>query len=324
MTRIGVLGAGAHSSSNHGPALAEYVRRHPGEAKLAAVCDLDEARASEYAARFGFAEVYTDLEKMLGEADLDGVVAVTAMAQTEELAGRVLEAGMPLVIEKPPGVGVEGARRLLDRARDSGTHHMVSLNRRFCPALARAREWLAKADRPVRFAISRMVRHRRAEPYFVRDTAIHSIDAVLSTMALPQAVRPCEHAMAGTEARLFEARVTDVEGAVAQFLIAPDSGVREETMELIGCGFRVDVDFQHGAFTAWEGDRQAAHWEAAPEMEEHEINGCVDETAAFVASLQGRRPWGPTMEEAVISMEVAVAIQEGRDADLASASPGRG
>jgi len=317
MIRIGVLGAGSHSCSNHGPSLSEYVRRHPGEVELAAVCDLDEAKAGEYAARFGFAVGYTDLERMLCEARLDGVVAVTAMEHTEELAGHLLKAGMPLVIEKPPGVGLEGARRLLGTARDTGTRHMVSLNRRFSPALVRAREWLARGDHQVQMIISRMVRHRRTEPLFVRDTGIHSIDAVLSAMALPKEVRPHEQAMKGSQARLFEARVTDVEGAVALLAIAPDSGVREETMELLGQGFRVDVDFQHGAFTAWEGDRQSAHWEAPPEMGEFEICGCLDETAAFVASLQGRRPWGPTMEEAAISVEVAVAIQEGRDLDLA-------
>lgn len=319
MIRIGVLGAGSHSSSNHGPSLEEYARRHPGEVELAAVCDLDEGRAREYAERFSFAAVYTDLDRMLTEADLDGVVAITAMDHTEELAGRILSAGMPLVIEKPPGVGIEGARRLLAAARDTGTHHMVSLNRRFSPAMVRAHEWLARGERQVRLIISRMVRHRRTEPFFVRDTGIHSIDAVLSAMALPRAVRPHEHGLEGSEARLFEARVTDVHGVIALFAIAPDSGVREETMELLGRGFRVDVDFQNGAFTAWEGDRQVAHWEAPPEMEEFEICGCLDETAAFVASLQGRHPWGPTMEEAAISVEVAVAIQEGRDADLAGA-----
>lgn len=318
MTRIGVLGAGSHSSSNHGPSLAEYAARHPGEVELVAVCDRDGGRAQEYAARFGFGGTYTDLDRMLAEAGLDGVVAITAMEQTEELAGHLLRAGMPLVIEKPPGVGVEGARRLLAVARDTGTHHMVSLNRRFSPAMLRAQEWLARDGRTVRFIVSRMIRHHRVEPFFVRDTGIHSIDAVLSAMAMPRTVRPHGHRVEGSEARLFEARVTDVDDAIAQFLIAPDSGVREETMELVGRGFRVDIDFQHGAFTAWEGDRQAAHWEAAPEMAEYEFCGCVDETAAFIASLQGRRPWGPTMEEAVISMEVAVAVQEGRDADLAS------
>lgn len=130
--RIGLLGAGSHSSQNHGPAWRDYAARHPGTVELVSVCDLDAGRAREYADRFGFSGACTDLQQLL-DAGLDGLVAVTPMEQTEALATRILQAGVPVVIEKPPGVGVDGAQRLLRVAEQTQTPHMVSFNRRFAP-----------------------------------------------------------------------------------------------------------------------------------------------------------------------------------------------
>ena len=105
--RIGLLGAGEHSAGNHGPAWRDYAKRHPGAVDLVAVCDLDAHRGQAYADRFGFAGVHTDLEQLLAEG-LDGLVAITPIEETEAVAVQILQAGVLMVIEKPPGVGVEG------------------------------------------------------------------------------------------------------------------------------------------------------------------------------------------------------------------------
>ncbi|MFH1570771.1 MAG: Gfo/Idh/MocA family oxidoreductase [Gemmatimonadota bacterium] len=311
MKRIGVLGAGSHSSTNHGPALREYARQHPGQIELAAVCDLDEGRARAYARQFGFAEVYTDLGRMVDGARLDGLVAVTPMERTEELATRVLELGLPLVVEKPPGVGLAGAVALAAAARHTQTPHMVSFNRRFSPALTRARQWMAARGATPQMIVSRMLRCRRTEPFFVRDTGIHAIDAVLSLTGPAQEVATTVRLLARSEARLHEARLAAAGGLVATFLFAPDAGLKEETVELVGEGFRVWVDFGRSAVTVHEGDAVALEWRATPGTEEHELSGSYDETAAFVAALAGRGPWSPTLEDALASMAVAAAIDSG-------------
>lgn len=90
--RIGLLGAGAHAAQNHGPSWRDFVARNPGVVELVGVCDLDERRATEYASRFGFAGVHTDLDRLLDEG-LDGLVAITPMDLTESVATKALEAG---------------------------------------------------------------------------------------------------------------------------------------------------------------------------------------------------------------------------------------
>ena len=117
---------------------------------------------------------------MAAEENLDGLVCVTPLELTSELITGALGLNIPLVIEKPPGHSLEVARQLRDVVVDSGVPHMVSFNRRFSPAFARAASWIADggdARRPKRL-ISRMLRHNRREKGFVFGTAIHAIDTL--------------------------------------------------------------------------------------------------------------------------------------------------
>ncbi|MDA0747429.1 MAG: hypothetical protein O2954_12990, partial [bacterium] len=72
---------------------------------------------------------------------------------------------------------LEEARQLLAVARETGTPHMVSVNRRFEPLLRRAISW-AKERGPLRYVRASILRHNRREPDFVYGTAIHCIDAL--------------------------------------------------------------------------------------------------------------------------------------------------
>ena len=115
---------------------------------------------------------------MLANESPDGLVAVTPVAATAELAARILSHRIPVLIEKPPGATSAENRRLVGLAARSGTPHMVSYNRRFNPALMRAHNWLqdAAGRREVRFLAARMLRSSRREAAFVTQTAIHLID----------------------------------------------------------------------------------------------------------------------------------------------------
>ena len=117
------------------------------------------------------------------EAEKPGaVVAVSPMELTLPIASQVLRAGIPVLVEKPPGLSVREATQLVEVARDTQTPHMVSFNRRFSPAILKAKEWLAarSPSRPVRLVSARMFRHKRREENFVAHTGIHLTDTVLS------------------------------------------------------------------------------------------------------------------------------------------------
>jgi len=314
MVRVAVLGAGSHSSIEHGPALQRCRAEAPTRVQLTAVCDLDRDRARQYADRFGFSRVYTDFRKMVTDEDLDGIVAVTALDRTPELAAAVAELGVPLVIEKPPGRSGDAACRLRDAVAASGTPHMVSLNRRFSPAVRRAREWLSGRPSP-QLAVSRMVRHARREGRFVFDTGIHAADTVVAFLGEPTRVDATSIGAGAQGVGLFGARV-EFSGAVALFCFAPASGVREETLELFGADYDIQVDVEGCGVRILDGGQVVLDWRKPAGTPAWEASGTLDEMRAFLACLEGDAPWWPDLREAVWSARMAEAVQAGWEGPL--------
>lgn len=310
--RIGVLGAGAHCTVNHGPSWRDVAAARPGEVELVAVCDLDAERGQTFADRFGFARSVTDLDALLQEG-LDGIAAITPIAVTEALAGRILEAGVPVVIEKPPGVGIEGARRLRDVAVSTGTAHMISFNRRFMPGLQKARQWMADGGHRPRHVVSRILRVNRLEPEFARDTGLHQVDAVLSVIGRPTRVVGHREIRADSRAANYTARIETADGMSASIVQTPDVGVADESMEILGDGFRIYVDCQVGGVCIDLAGERVVEWSAADEdLPMHVANGALGETEAFVDALASGTAMSPTMEDGVVTMEAILALQEGR------------
>ncbi|MFB6135791.1 MAG: Gfo/Idh/MocA family protein [Halobacteriaceae archaeon] len=309
---LGVVGAGSHSTRNHGPALARVREAAPDRVALRAVCDLDAARASEYADRFGFEATYADHERMLDAESLDAVVAVTPIPATRAVAGDLLDRGVPTLVEKPPGASVAEADEL--RRLGEATPHAVSFNRRFNPAVERAREWLGSRPDP-HLAVVRQRRVERFESRFVTDTGIHPLDAVCSFLGRPTrvTVRGRRSRDRGGETR---AATVGFDGATADVTLAPDAGRHEETVELVGPGYTLSVDVADAALTAHEGGERSLSWRSDAE-EPWVRNGTLAETEAFLAAVESGDWTGlPSLADAYRSLRAAAAVRDGATRDL--------
>ena len=153
MMKIAVLGGGNHSRDNHLPALGRYVALHPGEVELAAFCDLRREVAEGVAREYGFARSYTGLEELLAAETPDGCIAITPVAATARVAAQILAAGIPLLMEKPLGATPEEAEQICRLAERQNSRVMVSLNRRFDPAITAACAWISR--RPLQYVRAR-------------------------------------------------------------------------------------------------------------------------------------------------------------------------
>ncbi|MFP4250592.1 MAG: Gfo/Idh/MocA family protein [Armatimonadota bacterium] len=309
MTTIGLLGAGSHSRANHAAALRYIKENNPDGLRLAAVCDLDEQKAESCAGEFGFEATYTDLDTMLDEEDLDGLILITPVEVTEKLATTLLPRGIPLVIEKPPGVDADAAWRLAELARKTGTPHMVSLNRRFSPALARARQWLAAhaADRLPRLCIARMLRHNRTEEEFRVWTGIHLVDAALSVMGRPCSVH-ATNTPTGHDGVFYTRAEVETELGAIHYFMSPAVGVVEETYEFHGADYTVHVDAQACTLRIFDSNQNVLDWRAEGNRPPAWLNGTVGETQAFIDAIEGRRQFEPTLECALLSTLTAEAL----------------
>jgi predicted dehydrogenase len=309
MTKIVVVGAGSHSQGNHLPSLARYVAENPEQIELAGLCDLRREHAVEMAAQYGFARTYTDLGEMLCKVRPDGCVAVTPIPVTCEIAVRIIEAGVPLLMEKPPGATLAEAREIVDLVGRMGAHVMVSMNRRYDPALRMALDWWG--ERPLHYVRGTIVRVDRREPEFFYGTAIHPLDA-LREIAGDVREFSVDERRDGT-VRWYVVRLDFERGAAGVLEVLPTAGSMGEFYELYGPGCHALVRAggpDTGEVRCWEDGQLVV--DENPTLGEPTFvrNGTYAETSAFIRSLGGL-PVHPTPAAVLQTVELCEYIQQG-------------
>jgi predicted dehydrogenase len=306
---IVLVGCGAHSESAHAASLAHYARLHPGEIRLAAACDPNQERALRFCREYGFEAAFADAAEALERVPADGVIAVLPPAQTVEVGTLLLRRGKPCVLEKPPGASLEDARALARTAAETGTPHLVSMNRRFSPHLARAREW-AERQGPLRCVHARMLRHARREPDFAWGTGIHVVDAVCHLGGPIQALDVTRPPGPAGSTPWFLISLSFKSGLAARIELLPTAGLVDETFELAGEDYRVFVRTMGQpaeSVQCWRDGRLELEEHADPAWPLLLRNGSFEETAAFLAGLRGDAPLRPTLADVLPALAVCEA-----------------
>lgn len=115
-------------------------------AVLAAVCDLDKQRADKAAAEYDCPAFYSVQDMLASDVKIDAASVCTA---GEENGGdhavptmELLDAGVPVLGEKPISNRIDDAKRMVARAREKNLPYGINLNHRFTPAAEQARAWL--------------------------------------------------------------------------------------------------------------------------------------------------------------------------------------
>ncbi len=104
--RLGVLGAGNIADLN----VRGYLD-HP-DCDVLAVCDVDAAAGSEAAARWGVPKVYTDLDALLADDDIDAVEVLTPTHLHHDHVLACLQAGKHVSVQKPVANTIEDATEM--------------------------------------------------------------------------------------------------------------------------------------------------------------------------------------------------------------------
>lgn len=228
---IVTVGCGALATRMHGPARLAYAARRP-EARLAACCDLDAAKAATYRAAFGFARCYTDLDRMLDAERPDAVGVVVHESHTAAVCRHVLARGYPVLTEKPPGLTLAETDAMIAAAKAGGTVCGVAFNRRWMPLVRAATERYDAADlQHLRYELTRV---RRTDPDF-GTTAIHGYDLVSYLAGSPYAeVELRFRELPELVATVHNALLTGAfaSGATCQLEICPCAGVGVERATL--------------------------------------------------------------------------------------------
>ena len=310
MLRLALIGCGEHSQGSHAVPLARYASERPGEICLAAACDLKIGRAEEFCREYRFARAYDSLDKMLAEEKIDGCVCIMPMERIAEVGIKLLEMGMPCVIEKPLGVSMEEIRGLLRLARETGTPHMVSVNRRFMPYLNQAISW-AEEMGPLRYVRGTMIRNGRREPDFIWSTAIHGVDALRYIAGEVRGFKAEMESGTAVSPRWYSISFRFLNGALGQLEVLPTGGMVEETYELFGDGYRASVLSRSGrpvSLQCWRENEMVL--EKVASEPDDVVSEAYGEVIEFVRALKtGSRP-RPSIEDVYPSAEICFQIAE--------------
>jgi predicted dehydrogenase len=107
---------------------------------LKAVCDLDEARAEAFAAKWGYESYETDWRKLIARKDIDLVDITLPNNMHREVAIAAAKAGKMILCEKPLArTGPEGLK-MVEAIEKAGVPNMVSYNYRRIPAVTLAKQ----------------------------------------------------------------------------------------------------------------------------------------------------------------------------------------
>lgn len=147
--RIGSVGLGRLGMRH-----AENVASKIPEARLDALCDVDEARLKETAARLGVKRTYTRFEDMVLDQELDGILIASPSACHPSQIALALEHGKHVFSEKPLGTTVAECREAEGAvAKHPELVFMLGFMRRFDPSYQYAKKKIDDGEigRPVLF-----------------------------------------------------------------------------------------------------------------------------------------------------------------------------
>jgi predicted dehydrogenase len=315
------IGCGEHARVAHGPSQARCARERK-DLVLAGCCDLDASRAESFRGEFGYAGAFTDPVAMLEEERPDAVVVVVPVERTVAVGSLVLERGLPLLLEKPPGETVAEVDRLIAAARrgDSTIPHQVAFNRRFAPLVGELRRRIEDAG-PLQHVHYEMTRVERRDPDF-STTAIHGLDAVRYLAGCDYAevlfrYRELPELGTGVANILVDAVMTS--GATAHLAFCPVAGVLVERASAHAHGHTLflhvpmwsGVDspgrlwhFSGGRLVADLGGGQVGDGTAL-----FELGGFYRETVAFLDAVAAGGTPSPSLRESRQSVEIAERIR---------------
>ena len=311
---VGVIGVGS-LGRHHARHLASF-----HGVNLVGVHDLDTARALSVAAEAGCA-AFTDVDDLLKQ-----VRAVTIAVPTPahvDVGLRALEAGVPVLMEKPLAATIDEADQLIDAAERAGVQLQVGHIERFNRAVRAAQEHFGDIRY---FESTRLApfQPRGTDVAVVLDLMIHDLDLVLHLSGGAEVldVRASGVAVLTPFLDLATARVEFANGAVA--MVTSSRMARERTRKLrmfqTNGYFSLDLAQGSGDFmrlrptwTPGTGSSLQEIVETIP-LSAPQADALALELASFVHAVRGHRDTVVTGAEGRAALALALRVTAAVDA----------
>ncbi len=233
--RLGIVGCGYILRDVYSPILKSVSK----DARIVAVCDINETAAHEAANSLDASEVYLEPKRFFEKADIDGVLVLTKEIANAQIAAMALAQGINVYLEKPPAVSLPELRSLIAAESRSEAVVYTAFNRRHTPLFKRMPDLDARITR-VSGTLKRTGREEESFPY----TAIHIVDSAQHFVQseLMEAEVKCKRDTCGLTWTI-EGRFGN--GAACLLTASPNASIHEEYLIIESDRSRRRLHFPH-------------------------------------------------------------------------------
>lgn len=137
-TRFGIVGTGRISDWVLKGAVLEP------RFEAAAVCSRSQESGKAFAEAHGIAKVYTDIDEMASDPEIDAIYIGTPNSTHHDLAILCMNHGKHVLCEKPMAANAKEVKEMIDVARANGVMLMEAMISTLCPNFVAARAHLAE------------------------------------------------------------------------------------------------------------------------------------------------------------------------------------
>ena len=138
--RIGIIGSGFARTTQ----IPGFLNCR--NAQVTAIASARREHAEEVAREFGIPHVEADWRSLVARDDIDLISIVTPVVTHCEMTLAALDHGKAVLCEKPMAMNAEEARRMADRARDTGLLGLIDHELRFLPGRLKMREMIHRGE----------------------------------------------------------------------------------------------------------------------------------------------------------------------------------
>ena len=164
--KIGIIGTGSISALH-----LIALKKASDKVTLTAACDIREDAVRRFAKQAEIESVYTDVGKMLKEADIEAVDICVSHQWHRDVAIAAAQAGKHVLLEKPMANSIQDCQDIISETSKAGVTFMVAQQLRYHPnyvavkRLIEARElgevWGLRSDSWLPVMLSRTVQPKR-------------------------------------------------------------------------------------------------------------------------------------------------------------------
>lgn len=314
-TRVAVVGCGFFSR-NHLHAWQDLAEKG---VELQAVCDLDEAKAKAAAQAFGVPRWYTDVDRMLGDAQLDLVDIVTQVATHQAIVEKCVARGIATIVQKPFGPGLAACKAMTEAARAAGVFLAVHENFRFQLPMRRIGELLREGaiGEPSWARVSFRTGYDiyKGQPYLMREERFVIMDLGVHVVDLARAfLGEIAHLSAETQRRNPKVRGEDT----ATLLLRHRSGA----VSIVECTYesRREPDVFPETLIEIEGSRGAILLKPGSRLEVTRDGRMTSYDVDAPVLSWAERPWHIIQESVLATCgNILEALRAGREAATSAA-----